>query len=314
LNDESSDSRTRSEVIVVDKDGTFLLSTNPAKARKLLKSKAAVLIQKHPPAIKLKRKVDSPDVRRRNKMQIPSFTKFFSKEKDIYIQNVSGGVVSMVFGTGEHQEPYTLQNSRDPVILTNFIPFAKIKESTDFRKMATNVPPRIAVLTEKEYEAYYARKQNITGKSDEELKREAEQARITFQNRQNKVDEAPPAPIHKVVEDGKYQGEKKRVEPLEIILEGETINPRLLGVCQKVSREIPQDKWPPAIQVLEELQTIADTVALSSEDLDYIRANVPFKTVRKWAQNFQNALAAAEEIDDGLDEVLEEASQESVVT
>ena len=58
----------------------------------------------------------------------------------------------MTFGSGKDQEPFTLKNITDPIVLTNHIPFDKIKESTDFRKMVTADPPRMLVSDKEEYD------------------------------------------------------------------------------------------------------------------------------------------------------------------
>lgn len=237
-------------------------------------------------------------------MKVESFTEFFREEKDIYIQNISGCVISMIFGSGKEQEYFSLKNISDPVVLTNHIPFSKIKESTDFRKMVTADPPRVLILDKAEYDKYYTVKQDAAGKSADLLKREAEKERTQFQQRTEKVDDKSPAPIHKVIEDGKLPGEKKIVQPLDIVTEGEEINPRILGICQKVSRQIPQNEWPNATTILTELKVVAETQKMAVEDFDYIRANVPYKSVRKWATNEQQELVASElpEIDDTVAE------------
>jgi len=228
-------------------------------------------------------------------MKVPSFTEFFREEKDIYIQNVSGGIVSMIFGSGDDQEYFSLKMSRDPIVLTNNIAFAKVKQSSDFRKMIMANPPRILLLSQEEFEAYYKEKQKHSGKSSEELKREAEIEEQRYMLRQDREQAAAPAPIHKVVKDGKRFGEKKEVVANEIVDEGEVINPRILGICQKVSKQIPQNEWPDASVLLADLKLVAETQSLQIEDFDYIRANVGYKAVRKWATEQQKKLVEVSE-------------------
>lgn len=284
----------RNGVIVFDHTGAVLLPTCPAEARRLLKAGRATLIDRNPTTIRLR--YDAEETTRRNQMKTVSFTNFFKEEKDVYIQNVSGSNISMSFGTGDEMEYFSLQSSRDPVNLTNHIPFAKIKASTDFRKFVNSEPPRILVLTEPEFKAYYKEKARLYQKPQEELERDAEVQRGKHQRHEFKEPVEPASPIHQVVKDGN----KRVAKPMDIVAEGETIHPRIIGICQGVSKQIPEAQWTPAAKVLAELQTLADSQTLAVEDYDYVQAHVAYRVVRKWAQEMQKRLvdAAAPMVED----------------
>lgn len=282
-------------VRVVDDNGLLLPPILPARARKLVKSNEAFFISNHPPAIRLAHRAELLKRWRRIDMKIQSFTDYFKEEKDIFVQNISGGVISLLFGAGHDQEYFSLKPTIDPVVLTNHIPFDKIKKSTDFRKMVTAEEPRMRVLTQEEYDKYYDTKQNVVGKKADQLKREAEVERSKFQSRTEKISDKAPDPIHTVVSDGQHLGERKIVSPLEIAPEGEIVNPRILGICQKVSKQIPQAEWPAAGALLQELKIVAETNELTIDDYEHIRARVGYKTVKKWAQQQQANLVDEDE-------------------
>src|SRR5271166_3356217 len=116
--------------------------------------------------------------------QVINFTNFFAKERDIYVSNCSNCQVSVQFDVGPgHTESYLFVNTKDPVNLTQKIPFHAIKSSMDFRRMLNRVPAALHLLTDEEYEAFYNKSAKTLGlPSVEAAIQRAEEKRVSIQN------------------------------------------------------------------------------------------------------------------------------------
>jgi hypothetical protein len=126
---------SQDEVIVVDSEKCFLEYTNPGMARKLLREHKARVFSKAPFAIMLFRTVSTSEIRRRKVMPaVRNFTEYFKEERDVYVQNVANAQVSCEFPISPGRvEGFLFPHNRDPINLTQFIPFHAIKDSMDFR-------------------------------------------------------------------------------------------------------------------------------------------------------------------------------------
>ncbi len=195
-----------------------------------------------------------------------NFTQFFKEEKDIYVQNLSPGQVSMQFGRGDDAMGFTLIRKRDPIILTNHIPFKKIAESMDFRKMLARKPAIIRLLTEEEYQDYYKAQAKAKNVSVDEAIAAAEDTRASFKD---KVVQAPTtAPA---------DDETKDEEP---VLEEDVVNPRVIHLCRQVATDLKQADRMPLPTLLQELKDIQGE--LKFDDYEYISAHVAAPTIKKW--------------------------------
>lgn len=281
------------EVLVLDADRRFLEYTHPAVARKLIKDGQAVVYSRDPFAIQIKKSVESPDRRRRNKeimAQITNYTEFFKEERDIFVQNVSNCQVSVSFDVGGHTESFLFPNSKDPVNLTRYIPFAAIKGSMDLRKMLNRVPPALVLLKEEEYKMYFARQAETHGLSSvDEAIDNAERRRQAVQNHQPLPNAPEPVKIHEVIEDGKHLGERKIVRPTEQVSENEEINPKILHLCLQVHPSVPDQAKMTAAQLLEELDLMT---GLRMEDWEYVQSHGYYKSVKNAARRKIAELAA----------------------
>jgi len=249
-------------------------------------------------------------------MPVPrNFTEFFKEERDIYVQNLANAQVSCEFPIAPNRnEGFLFANNRDPVNLTQFIPFDAIKASMDFRKMLSRRPPALQLLTEEEYKAYFAGKAkrsnmlNNDGEPDVDAAIDASEEkrrRTSDRNYREPVAASSPEPIHEVVEKGTGPGgaarfgERNRVAHNDVVGEDEVINPRVLHFCNQVKAEIEESERMPAAELLESLQDIPN---LTLDDYEHIRAHSYYKSVKKWAQK-QAADLASHELDDEDDSV-----------
>lgn len=201
---------------------------------------------------------------------ITNFTKFFEKERDIYVQNKSGRLISLEFTLdGGRKESCRLAKTPDPVNLTQFIPFSAIKNSTDLRNFANRNPPAIVFLEEDEYRKYFENKAKVHKTAIEEEMRRANDKHRAVIDRSALKPETP-----KTIEE-------KRAE-LEVEAADEQPHPQVLGLCVKVGSDIPQDEMLGAREFLEELEAIEPE--LKDVDYEYLMSHGYHKTVKKWAE------------------------------
>ena len=251
-------------------------------------------------------------------MSVKNYTEYFKDEHDIYVQNLADAQVSCEFPLGEGRvEGFTFPHNRDPLNLTQFIPFGAIKNSMDFRKMLSRRPPALHLLTEEEYTAYYARRAKARGLTmsdgapdvDAAMDAAEEKRRRTADKSMREiVATSAPKPIHDVVERGsgpggaKHFGEKERVVTHDVATEDEIINPRVLHLCNQVKNEIPEEERMPAAELLMALQDLPN---LTLDDLEHIRAHAWYKSVKKWAKQESANLVSSDDDDDEAGQQLE---------
>lgn len=222
-------------------------------------------------------------------MAITNFTKFFAEERDILVQNISNCNVVVQFDVGNgHVEPFTFNNTKDPVNLTQFIPFTAIKGSMDFRKMLNRTPPALQLLTKEEHDRYFENLKSKLGlKSVDEAFNLAEERRNAYMERRPLPDAPDPIKLHEVVEDDQLG--RKVVKPLESVSVAEEINPRVLNLCLQVHPQVPEPQKMTAQQFLTEVDTID---GLTLTDWAYIQDNGTYKTVKNFAKKKLAELAA----------------------
>ena len=293
-------------ITVIDADNALLNPCHPARARLLVKEGKAVWKSSDRPTIQLLRIV-SQELKKSTTMPITNWTKFFEKEGDIYVQNISNNQVSLEFETSPgHSEGFLLKASRNPINITQHIPFTAVKASPAFRKMLNRRPPVLQILDEKEFVEYYERRaavQNLP--SAEHAMDRAEQERLGLVNKTAFTTNDKPEPIHEVIADGKSLGERKEVRAFESINSDEVINPRVLHLCTQVHPDIKDAEKMKANEMLSELETVEDSLKI--DDYEYIRAHGYWKTVKNWAK------ARISKLSENLGEGAEEQPMDSVV-
>lgn len=308
------------EVLVVDSEKRFLEYTRPALARKYLKEGKAKVFSKNPFAIQLLHAKPTSSIRRKQ-MAVKNFTEYFKEERDVYVQNISSAQLSLEFPMGEGRvEGFTIPANRNPLNLTQHIPFDAIKRSMDFRKMLSRRPPVMILLTQKEYEAFFAKiaksRNMMTAEGEPDVDAaidaaEERRRRTSDKNLRETVTDRAPDPIHEVVEKGSgpggaaHFGERQRVSPSEIVAEDEIINPRILHLCNQVKAEIEEHERMPAQELLEALQEVPN---LSLDDYEHIRAHGYYKSVKKWARMEASRLIQEQEEADADDDEEEVAT------
>jgi hypothetical protein len=209
-----------------------------------------------------------------------NFTQYFKEEKDIYVQNVARGQVSLQFGKGDQTVSFTLVRKRDPIVLTNHVPFRMIAESIDFRKILNRQPAVIKLLTDKEYEDYYKAKAKVNKTTVDAAIAQAETERLRAKNKPVET-KAPDK------EDAKEEADEDSAPKVE-----EVINGRVQHLCHQASASIPEaDRMKPA-DLLAKLKDIAEEFTV--DDYEYILANTNNKTIHSWARQAQKAVATAQ--------------------
>ena len=208
---------------------------------------------------------------------ITNFLEFFKQERDIYVQNVSTGQVSMQFGIGDNAMSFTLPRKRDPIVLTNHIPFKDIQSSTDFRKLLNRQPAIIRILDDKEFTKYYSDKAKLEKTTVEAAVAKAESERA-------KARQTVAAPVTTAPKDSEHTEEE-----VEMVTADQIVHPRIIHLCHQASDIIPAGERMKPTDLLTELKTIADE--LKHDDYEYILANTKIKTIHTWAKSQQKTLA-----------------------
>jgi len=206
-----------------------------------------------------------------------NFTLYFKEEKDVYIQNVSPGQVSLQFGRGDDAQGYTLRRKRDPINLTNYIPFKKIAESTDFRRMLARKPALFNLLTEEQYQSYFQAKAKVDKVSVDEAIANAEAV----------ANHKVVAPVKTTAPADEEENTASKVEREE-----DVVNPRVIHLChQATSGEIPVSERMKPAELLQELKDLESEFKF--DDLEYVLAHIQVKAIRSWATGLQKSLTAA---------------------
>ena len=248
-------------------------------------------------------------------MPMPSprnFTDYFKEERDVYVQNLANAQVSCEFPVGHgRSEGFTFPHNRDPINLTQYIPFEAIKQSMDFRKMLSRRPAALQLLSSDEFEAFYKKKASSMGLKDKDGNPDVDAAidtseekrrRTADRNLREPIADKTPDPIHEVVEQGsgpggaKFFGERERVAHGEMVTEDDVINPRILHLCNQVKSELDEKERMPGSELMEALQDIPQ---LTLDDYEHIRSHGFYSTVKKWSKKEAAKLATKTEEVDG---------------
>jgi hypothetical protein len=204
-------------------------------------------------------------------MAITNFTEFFSKERDIYVQNKSDRLISLEFTLdGGLKVSHRLARTPDPVNLTQYIPFSAIKNSTDLRNLANRQPPAIVFMEEEDYRKYFNNKAKANKTTiDSEIARANEKHRAVV----HRVEAKPE--VMKTLEEARSEAEENAGDEDEV-------NPRILNLCLKVGADLDKDQILEARDFMEELEGVES--ALKAVDYEYLLAHGYHKTVKKWAE------------------------------
>jgi len=290
-------------------------------ARKVVKEKRARIWKKNPPAIMLPiGEVELPAfVARRKEMQanpVTNWLKYFEKERDIWLQNVSATQISMQFEVANGQFAGTLiPVGSDPFHLTQAVPWDAIKRSLDFRRLMNKVPTVMRVMTEEEVQAHYTKRaeqlgffiedgghripdtnaaiQHIEAERDRAKRQQLGEPQST-KDANGQVRFTPPRTAQELMQINQA-ADVSQPNPAEgfsnlgdkPIQVGEVVAPRVTNLCHQVSTHIPANQQMPADVFFRALQEIEMT--LTETDLQYIESSVKFPTVKKWARRLMES-------------------------
>lgn len=262
-------SRNDKEVLVTDLDWKFLPPTHDRKALNLIADGKAKLLQKDPLLLQLNRKLDKKEI----KMPYKSINEYFESNKDVYIQNISAGVVSLSFYHRDGRvEPFTLPNDRRPICLTDHIPVELIIGSTDVRRLVQRRPPAIRLLTREEYEEMLGIIARETGKPEEQVISEVTEKLSKAQTKTAEI----PVPAE----------EEVKIEPHREMTSSDIDIPGM--VDDKVDPKVMQtmaSSAPDAANRLSSNEVIEQLslMNLTMNDLEYITGNSSLRPVIAWA-------------------------------
>jgi len=265
------------DVLVTDKNWQFLESTRPGKARILVKEGKATFISEKPPMIQLNRTVDLE--RGGKKMQ--TINEYFKGNNDeVYIQNVSGGIVSLTFkDVNGDVVPFSLPNDRRPLCLTNRIPMELIKRSTDIRALVQRTPPAIRLLTQEEYTAML---ETIARESGQTVEQVINNINEKVSLAQSKIVQTSPEDARALAEDTVKKDEEGgvRVQTGDIDIPGmveDNVDPRVMQIVASCAEDAGNRME--AKSAIEQLSLMN----LTAMDLEYIKGNCAWKSVIAWA-------------------------------
>jgi hypothetical protein len=203
------------------------------------------------------------------------FLNYFKEEKPVFVQNLSNCQVSVTFDLGSGRvESVLFPNVKDPIDLTQQIPFQAIKNSIDFRKMLNRKPLTLRLLTDEEYQAHYNRLAKNHGISFDQALEKADDRRRSIQTHQ-KLKDAPTK--HLKVSDKHDDGEGED----GIETEQDVINPKVLHLCLQVHPSVPDQQKLSAQTMLGELDVLGD---LTPADWMYVQTNGYYKSVKNLAK------------------------------
>jgi hypothetical protein len=211
-----------------------------------------------------------------------NFTQMFKEEKDIYIQNLANGQVSLQFGRGDEAISFLLTRKRDPIVLTNHVPFKTVAASTDFRKILNRHPAVVKLLTEEEYKDYYKVKAKTSKTTIDQAIAQAESERLGAKASVEPVKSTAPKDDETVAETPEAQETDVGVSAEDVI------NGRVIHLCHQSSPEIPvADRMKPA-ELLEKFKELQSEFKM--DDFDYILAHTNNKSIHTWVKTCQKTL------------------------
>jgi hypothetical protein len=274
--------RSNKEILVTDLDWKFLPPTHDRKALNLIADGKAKLLGKDPLLLQLNRKLDKEEL----KMPYRSINEYFEQNKDVYIQNVSGGVVSLsLYHEDGRVEPFSLPNDRRPICLTDHMPYNLIIQSTDIRRLVQRQPPAIKLLNRAEYEEMIGIIARETGKSTGQVISEVTE-KIT--NAQAHVSNVAPTPVYDDEVPPKI--DPRTIRQADIDIPGTTepsVNPHVMQIIMSSSPDAPTRMT--ANEAIEQLALMN----LTEDDLAYVAGNASLKPIIKWAEKQKTKQAPA---------------------
>ena len=314
-------------------------------ARRVLKAGRVTLVQKSPPIVMLPVGAEqrslpvtststsfdttpapAPAPRPAQRFFQNSWHRFFETKRSIWVQNVSG----MQGGSGsqislsidrEHGQriPILLPLMREPIELTNDVSFEILRDSQEFKLIASRQPPVLRLMEEDEVyrwcedaapqwglpsaEAALAKCRDTLARLRRKEPLENPLAPpigsgLNFAPPRSQLElmnaSAPNAPGATIAQAAQAAGFAAPGAPLRM---DEIVSARALELCQQVSMALPEGQRRSAAWLMNELELHG--MSFSLDDLEHIQAYGTYHLAKQWAR--KRALNLAERAGDGDD-------------
>lgn len=264
----------KQNIPVLDQDNCFKSYTTPAKARLLLKSGKMSVFKKDPFILKMNGETEVRMTRNKQRAAltgglITNFTKYFAEEKEVYIQNLTSGNISLEIKGMSDPIYVSIPKTRLPINLSQFVPFDQLKGSTDFRRMASRDPAALRLMTEDEYFEYYEKRAKSNGTSLEKEIRYAQNLQDRLMNR-----------VKPATDELQRAMDQKLAENIDNLENPEEPHPKVIGLCAQADENQGAMRIT-AREFLDELETIEND--LKNEDWEFVSSRGVYKTVKAFA-------------------------------
>lgn len=277
----------KQNIPVLSMDNKFLSYTTPAKARLLLKSGKVSVFKDDPFMVRMNGEIgDSIMVTKKSKSAftgslITNFTRYFAEESDVYVQNLTSGNISLEI-KGQGDPIYiSIPKTRKPLNLSQYAPFDLLKNSADFRKMASRNPKALRLMTEEQYLSYY---EDLAHKNGTSMEDEMRHAQNLLENLMNKV-KAPTDQLQREME-------QKIAEKVELLNKPDDPHPRVIGLCAQADKDMGAQRID-ASDFIDELESLADL--LTPEDYEYVSTKGVWKKVKDFARDKLSELTSSDD-------------------
>ena len=283
---------TDKNIPVLNHDNIFLSYTSPAKARILIKRRKALVFNKDPFMIKLKGDGESDMVSKRTAREqglvgtaIANFTKYFSEEREVYVQNMGSTQISLTFPVGPGDQAHVIiPRTRKPFNLTQHVPYDAIKRGMDFRKIINRRPPVLRLIEEEEFVGYYEKLAKRNATSFEQELSQAQDLQDVLMNKPRLASDRLQREMQDKLEEKMEELEK----PVEI-------NSRVVGLCARADKDQGVARIS-AGDFIDDLESMASE--LTVDDWEFIMSKGVYKTVKNYAAQMVEELTTDNDDDE----------------
>jgi len=269
-------SKKTKTIPVLDIDNRFLSNTTPAKARMMLKADKASVFQNDPFILRMNGEVGDNTMSRTKKQRthsdfIQNFTRYFSEEKEVYVQNLSATNISLTL-SGQGEVTYiSIASTRRPMNLTQYADIQLIKQSSDFRRLVNRNPSILRLMTEEEYEDYYEKLANENGTTiQQEMRLGHEVHDILMGKRRPNTSEL------------QQEMDKKLEDKEEMLLNPKEPDSRVVGLCAMADKDMDEGQRVSSRDFIERLESLAPE--LDDDDWEFISTKGVYPTVKAFAR------------------------------
>lgn len=257
-------------------------------ARKLLAKKDAIVVSKNPFIIQLLKYDSFIPTKEIFKMEPRNLMTLIKNEEPIYLLNLKAdGQITMHFRTlyGE-PKPFRVPKGSLPVNITDEYTYEELKNFTDLRRVISK--GWVRVMNQEDRDAFLLRRSSSSKKSLDKIKEEADRAqRMT--TAELKADRVTREELEEM---------KRAKEALEKVEMDSVVRPRIIGLCQRLSKDSDNPIDP--MEALEELELLNPT----EDESNYILTHSGGSTIiKKWV--------LAKQMEDVEEELEEEEIKEA---